>query len=39
MVKGDEPNSVKYVNYNDAESKYTDIEVTSEDIEDEIIDD
>lgn len=39
MVKGDEPNSVKYVNYKDAESKYTDIKVNSEDIEDEIIDD
>lgn len=38
MVKGDKPNSVKYVNYNDAESKYTDIDVNSEDIEDEIVD-
>lgn len=39
MVKGDEPKSVKTVNFSDAEYKYTDINVKSEDIEDEIIDD
>lgn len=37
MVKGDEPNTVKYVNFEDAQSRYSDIDVKSEDIEDEII--
>lgn len=37
MVKGEQPKSVKNVNFNNAEYKYTDIAVKSKDIEDEII--
>ena len=39
MVKGDEKNTVRNVNFNDAEYKYSDINVVSKDVEDEILDD